>query len=141
MLQAHGGSGQACWGAQSHAQITAVHTVKPSSRTGQLCAIHQSTSIRSLCLPGKNRCDHCAKEVTEMRQAWELARVLQGVKCWGRNSSHGRTAEATFHTTSSLPLQTGEVLNPLCSSEVTFRKLNLELHFYTSLPKLKTPGG
>lgn len=36
---------------------------------------------------------------------------------------------------------TSELLHTWHSSEVTFRKLNLELHWYTSLPRLKTPGG
>lgn len=36
---------------------------------------------------------------------------------------------------------TSELLHTWHSSEVTFRKLNLELYCYTSLPRLKTPGG
>lgn len=55
-------------------------------------------------------------------------------------ASNQRAAEAALHTTSPASAAT-ESLDTWYSSEETFRKLNLEFHVYTSLPKWKAPGG
>ena len=52
-----------------------------------------------------------------------------------------RRVDCRAHPPLHCPLPTSECFNTLKSCNMTFRKLNRELLLYTSLPKLKTPGG
>ena len=75
----------------------------------------------------------CAKEGREAEGQW----VGDGA---GVQTKAGRLESS--HTTPLPPASTtSEFFNTLKSSNMTFRKLNRELLLYTSLPKLKTPGG
>ena len=86
------------------------------------------------CLPPAKDWNICyAKESREAEGQW----VSDGA---GVQTKAGRLQSSP---TTPLPpaSTTSEFFNTLKSSNMTFRKLNRELLLYTSLPKLKTPGG